>query len=568
MAPKINATSCDVLIIGAGGAGLRAAIEAHEVGAKVIVLSKSLLGKAHTVMAEGGIAASVANVDSKDNWKVHFSDTVIEGGYIGDWRMIEKLAKEAPDRVYELEHYGALFDRTADGKIMQRAFGAHTYRRLCHVGDKTGLELIRTLQDQILHRDIKILDELYVTKLIVKENSIKGAIGFSMRTGEFFSFACKAVIVATGGAGMVYRVTSNSWESTGDGMALAYEAGAALKDMEMVQFHPTGLVWPSGVRGLLVTEGVRGEGGILVNAEGERFMARYDAERMELSSRDVVARAIYREVQAGRGTPHGGAWLDITSRGAAFINRKLPNMRAQFQELADVDITRQPMEVAPTCHYMMGGIRVDPDTCATPVPGLFAAGEVAAGLHGANRLGGNSLADLLVFGRRAGESAARFSKEAARRPAITGSEVAAEIDRVLEPLERARGVNPYALLGDLQRVMSEHVGIVRTRLGLQQALDRIWALRERAAQLGTAGGTLYNPGWNLCLDLDALLLLGEAVARSALTRTESRGAHYRADFPEEDPAWGQVNIVVARDGKGTLQLRMVPVSRLEPEQAP
>ena len=558
----------DVLVVGAGGAGLRAAVAIREAGLSVGVVSKSLLGKAHTVMAEGGIAAAMGHVDAQDSAAVHFRDTMKSGHLINNARMVELLTAEAPERVLELEAWGAVFDRTPEGEIMQRAFGAHTYRRLCHVGDHTGKELLRTLQNRVTRLGVAFYPEVIVTRLFREDGRMAGALAYQRTDGRFVLFQAPAIVLATGGWGRLYAVSSNSWENTGDGTALALSVGAELMDMEMVQFHPTGMVWPPGVRGLLVTEGVRGEGGILVNAEGERFMARYDAERMELSSRDVVARAIYREVQAGRGTPHGGAWLDITSRGAAFINRKLPNMRAQFQELADVDITRQPMEVAPTCHYMMGGIRVEPDTCATPVPGLFAAGEVAAGLHGANRLGGNSLADLLVFGRRAGESAARFAAETARRPTISGSEVVAEIGRVLEPSERASGVSPYALLGDLQRVMSEHVGIVRNRLGLQQALDRILALRERARRLGAAGGTVYNPGWNLSLDLDALLLLGEAIARSALKRTESRGAHYRADFPEEDPAWGEVNVVVARDDEGTLQLRTVPVARPEPQRAP
>lgn len=547
MASKINAMSCDVLIIGAGGAGLRAAIEAHDGGASVVILSKSLLGKAHTVMAEGGIAASVANVDSKDNWKVHFSDTVVEGGYIGDWRMIEKLTKEAPDRVYELEHYGALFDRTPEGKIMQRAFGAHTYRRLCHVGDKTGLELIRTLQDQILHREIKILDELYVTKLIVKENSVKGAIGFSMRTGEFFSFACKAVIIATGGAGMVYRVTSNSWESTGDGMALAYEAGAALKDMEMVQFHPTGMVYPPGVKGLLVTEGVRGEGGYLYNKNMERFMLKYSPERKELDARDVVARAIYNEITQGRGTEHNAVYLDIKHKGAQFILKKLPAMYTQFKDFAGIDITKEMMEVAPTVHYFMGGIEVDPESSATSVAGLYAAGEAAAGVHGANRLGGNSLADILVFGRQAGRHAGKYALSIPI-PTLDDKEVDLEVGRIMAFTKKENGINPNELIDTLRDTMSEHVGIIRNENDLKSALSKIEALNRKYKDIYAPGGVVFNHGLLYCMELKSMLTIAQAIVLCAIWRKESRGAHTRSDYPKKDITFRKNSIVRLEKG--------------------
>ncbi|MEM0134608.1 MAG: FAD-binding protein, partial [Thermoplasmatales archaeon] len=440
MSPQYITHDTDVLIIGAGGAGMRAAIAAFDSGSRVTILSKSLLGKAHTVMAEGGIAAALANVDSEDSWEVHFADTMEEGVYISNYRMAEILAKEAPDRVRELEEYGALFDRTPDGTIMQRAFGAHTYRRLCHVGDRTGLEIIRTLEDQILHRDIKFFDELYVTKLLKEGDRVVGAMGIKLNTGEFYVFNSKAVIISTGGCGRIYKVTSNSWESTGDGLGLAYDAGAELMDMEMIQFHPTGMVFPPGVKGLLVTEGVRGEGGILLNAQGERFMQRYSPKKMELDARDIVARANYAEIIAGRGTPHGGVYLDITHKGADFIKKKLPSMYKQYMDFAGVDITKEKMEVAPTVHYQMGGIRVDPETTATNVPGLFASGEVASGLHGANRLGGNSLADILVFGKRSGDGASAFSKKAALGR-VDDSVVSKEIERVKSFLGKD-GLNP------------------------------------------------------------------------------------------------------------------------------
>lgn len=554
----------DVLVIGAGGAGLRAAVAISEAGLSVGVVSKSLLGKAHTVMAEGGVAAAMGHLDAKDSWEVHFRDTMKSGHFINNARMAELLTTEAPARVLELEAWGAVFDRTPAGEIMQRAFGAHSYRRLCHVGDHTGKELLRTLQNRVTHLGVTFYPEVIVTRLFRVGGRMAGALAYQRRDGRFLLFRAPAIVLATGGWGRLYATSSNSWESTGDGTALAFAVGAELSDMEMVQFHPTGMVWPPGVRGLLVTEGVRGEGGILLNSQGRRFMADYDAERMELSSRDVVARAIYREVQAGRGTPHGGAWLDITARGADFINRKLPSMRAQFLALADVDITRQPMEVAPTCHYMMGGVRVDPDTCTTPVSGLFAAGEVAAGLHGANRLGGNSLADLLVFGKRAGEAAAELAREATHLPAVSDRQVEAEIDRVLNPLQRGQGTNPYQLHGDLQGLMIQHAGIVRNGPSLAEGLQRLLELRDKSRQLAVPGGTLYNPGWNLALDLDALLLLGEAIIRSALERTESRGAHYRDDFPAEDAAWGQVNVVITPDESGALRVGTAPVAPPEP----
>ena len=556
----------DVLVIGAGGAGLRAAVAVSEVGLSVGVVSKSLLGKAHTVMAEGGVAAALGHLDAEDSPDVHFRDTMKSGHFVNSARMAELLTAEAPERVWELERWGAVFDRTPAGQILQRAFGAHTYRRLCHVGDHTGKELLRTLQNRVTQLGVAFYPEVIVTRLFRDDSGMAGALAYRRVDGRFVLFRAPAIVVATGGWGRVYAVTSNSWESTGDGAALAFAAGADLMDMEMVQFHPTGMVWPPGVRGLLVTEGVRGEGGILLNAQGRRFMADYDPKRMELSSRDVVARAIYQEVQAGRGTPHGGARLDITARGAAFISRKLPSMRAQFLALADVDITREAMEVAPTCHYMMGGVRVDPDTCATRVPGLFAAGEVAAGLHGANRLGGNSLADLLVFGKRAGDAAARFAAASVHLPVVAASEIEEEVARVLAPLRQPLGPSPYGLHSALQEVMTRCGGIVRSGPGLQEGLQQVLEMRERAARLAAPGGTLYNPGWNLALEMDAMLLLGEAILRSALERQESRGAHYRTDFPEEDAAWGKQNVVITRDRGGSPGLRTVPVAAVTPQQ--
>ena len=523
MADRYQTFDHDVLVIGAGGAGLRAAIAAAQAGLSVGLVCKSLLGKAHTVMAEGGIAAALGNVDPQDNWQVHFADTMRGGQMINDYRMVEIFAKEAPDRVLELERWGGLFDRTADGKILQRPFGAHTYRRLCHVGDRTGLELIRTLQD-------------------------------------------KAVLLGTGGWGKVYKVTSNSWECTGDGCAMAYEAGAELMDMEMVQFHPTGMVWPPGVRGILVTEAVRGEGGILRNASGERFMQRYDPKKMDLSSRDVVSRSIYKEVQAGRGSPHGGAFLDISHRGAEFIKKKLPSMYDQFLTLADIDITKSPMEVAPTIHYVMGGVRVEAGTGATTIPGLFAAGEVAAGLHGANRLGGNSLSDLLVFGKRAGEHAAAYVRELRTVPVPDERRAAEEWALLQRPFEAGGNENPYAIHEEIQDVMGTYAGIARTGEQLAEGLQKILALQGRAERLHASGSMLFNPGWHTCRDVRFMLTLCEAILRSAIERRESRGAHWRLDFPDQDPAWGTRNIIVRRGDAG-MQVDIRPVPPLPEELA-
>jgi len=556
MDEKYTTHETDVLIIGAGGAGMRAAISAFDHGSTVTVLSKSLLGKAHTVMAEGGIAAAMANVDSKDSWEVHFADTIEEGVYISNYRMAEILAKEAPDRVRELEEYGALFDRTPDGRIMQRAFGAHTYRRLCHVGDRTGLEIIRTLEDQLLHRGIIFFDEFYVTKLLKEGQRVIGAMGLKLNTGEFHVFNSKAVIIATGGCGRIYKVTSNSWESTGDGLGLAYDAGAELMDMEMIQFHPTGMVYPPGVKGLLVTEGVRGEGGILLNAQGERFMKRYSPKKMELDARDVVARANYAEIMAGRGSPHGGVYLDITHKGPDYIKRKLPSMYKQFMDFAGVDITKEKMEVAPTVHYQMGGIRVDPETTATNVEGLFAAGEVASGLHGANRLGGNSLADILVFGKRSGEGASSFARQASFGK-INGSEVEAEIGRV-QSFIRDSAINPYDVADKLAETMSTNVGIIRDEKGLKDALAVLQKLREQSLLAGVSGGLKYNKGLLQCLELPFMLTVAEAIVRGAIERKESRGAHARSDYPKKDPAMKK-NIIFRREGdKMNLEWRSVP----------
>ncbi len=555
----------DVLIIGMGGAGLRAAIEIIGRGLRVALVSKSLLGKAHTVMAEGGIAASVANVDSKDNWQVHFSDTVAEGVYIGDYRMAEILAKEAPERVYELERYGALFDRTPEGKIMQRAFGGHTYRRLCHVGDKTGLEMIRTLEDKILHTgNSRLLDETVITKLLKRDGRMCGAVGFSLRSGRFITFEYKAVIIATGGLGRIYKVTSNSHETTGDGIAMAFEAGAELRDMEMVQFHPTGMVYPPGVKGLLVTEGVRGEGGMLFNTKGERFMLRYSPEKKDLDARDVVARAIYHEIQNGNGTEHGGVYLDITHKGAAFIRKKLPGMYDQFKEFAGVDITKEKMEVAPTVHYFMGGIKVNPETAGANVDGLFAVGEAASGLHGANRLGGNSLADLLVFGMRAGISAAKY---AAATNAIKpdSAEVEAEISRVNSFISGSAtpAANPYEIIDSLRDVMSEKVGIIRNERDLGEALRVIGELKQKSKGVSVKGPVRFNQGLLGCIEMEKMLTVAECVVRSALYRKESRGAHTRSDFPKKLKEW-KINIICTRSG-GSVDLSTEPVPEMPEE---
>jgi succinate dehydrogenase / fumarate reductase flavoprotein subunit len=583
----------DVLVIGAGGAGLRAAIESAHSGASVGLICKSLLGKAHTVMAEGGVAAALANVDDRDNWRVHFADTMRGGQYLNNWRMAELHAKEAPDRVRELEAWGTVFDRTPDGRILQRNFGGHKYPRLAHVGDRTGLEMIRTLQDHAIYQPIDVHMECTIVSLLKDGNRISGALGYDRERGRFKLFQAKAVVLATGGIGRAYSVTSNSWEYTGDGHALAYNAGAALQDMEFVQFHPTGMVWPPSVKGILVTEGVRGEGGILVNREGRRFMFddipenyrnqtadneeegwRYtqgdkNARRPpELLTRDHVARAIIREVREGRGSPHGGVYLDISwikaklSNSEEHIKKKLPSMYHQFKQLADIDITKEPMEVGPTTHYVMGGVRVDGDTQMSTVPGLFAAGEVGAGLHGANRLGGNSLSDLLVFGMRAGKYAAEF---AARQSSTkVDAEQADEIVRVaLEPFNRQRGgEGPYQVEHDLQTMMQDRVGIVRREEEIRQALDALKALRERAMNVSVTGNREYNPGWHTALDLQNLITVSEIVARAALERKESRGGHFRDDFPDKDPTYGKFNILVRRGPGGEMQVTREPIPEM------
>ena len=553
----------DVLIIGAGGAGLRAALGALAQGAKVGVVCKSLLGKAHTVMAEGGIAAAMANVDSGDNWRTHFRDTMRGGKFLNNWRMAQIHAQEAPERVRELEQWGALFDRTKDGEILQRAFGGHTFRRLCHVGDRTGLEMIRTLQDRGVQMGIDVFMECTISRLLKDGDRIAGAFGYWREQGRFVVFRAKSIVMATGGIGKAYKITSNSWEYTGDGMALAYGAGADLLDMEFVQFHPTGMVWPPGVQGLLVTEAVRGEGGILRNKAGERFMEKYDPKRMELSTRDVVARSIYTEVREGRGTEHGGAYLDISHKPADYVKKKLPSMYHQFKELADVDITKGPMEVGPTCHYMMGGIRVDGETTQSSVPGLFAAGEAAAGLHGANRLGGNSLSDLLVFGRRAGIAAADHAKTV-QSTTIDSGQVEAAARELLAPFERKEGENPYTIHRDLQDVMQNLVGIFRTREDLTRAMQELEKLKARAEVLSVEGSRMFNPGWHLAQDLKSMLIVSEAVTRSALAREESRGAHSRIDYPNLDATWGAKNNVIAFEGNA-MTLRQSPVAEMPSE---
>ena len=563
MTEKYETHEHDVLIIGAGGAGLRAAIEALAQGARVAVVCKSLLGKAHTVMAEGGIAAAMANVDRTDNWHAHFRDTMRGGKFLNNWRMAQIHAQEAPERVRELEQWGALFDRTADGDILQRAFGGHTFKRLCHVGDRTGLEMIRTLQDRGVHLGIDVYMECAITRLLKDGDRIAGAFGYWRENGRFVVFKAKSVVIATGGIGKAWRITSNSWEYTGDGMALAYEAGAELMDMEFVQFHPTGMVWPPGVQGILVTEAVRGEGGVLRNKDGERFMERYDPERMDLSTRDVVARAIYTEAKEGRGTEHGGAYLDISHKPAEYVKKKLPSMYHQFRELADVDITKGPMEVGPTCHYMMGGIRVDAETAESNVPGLFAAGEAAAGLHGANRLGGNSLSDLLVFGRRAGLSAAEDAQQVSP-PTVDDAQVDDATREMLAPFERSDGDSPYDLHRDLQENMQNYVGIFRSEEDLKLGLDEIQKLKQRAAQVHVDGSRLFNPGWHLARDLKAMLTVSEAVALSALERKESRGAHSRIDYPSYDEQWSGLNNIISLDGE-EMNLSHAPIGEIPPD---
>jgi succinate dehydrogenase flavoprotein subunit len=564
VADRYQSFEHDVLVIGAGGAGLRAAIAAADAGLSVGLVCKSLLGKAHTVMAEGGIAAAMGNVDPKDNWQIHFGDTMRGGQMLNDYRMVEIFARESPDRVLELERWGGLFDRTPDGKILQRPFGAHTYPRLCHVGDRTGLELIRTLQDKAVHSGVTVHMEVTLTRLLRDAERIAGAFGYRRENGQPVLFRAKTVILGTGGWGKVFKVTSNSWECTGDGCAMAYEAGAELMDMEMVQFHPTGMVWPPGVAGILVTEAVRGEGGVLRNAAGERFMERYDPKKMELSSRDVVSRSIYKEVQAGRGSPHGGAYLDISHRGADFIKKKLPSMYDQFLTLADIDITKSPMEVAPTIHYVMGGVRVEAGTGATTIPGLFAAGEVAAGVHGANRLGGNSLSDLLVFGKRAGEHAAAYAKGLSAAPRADERQADEEWSLLQGPFQGSGTENPYTLHQELQDVMGTFAGIARTGDQLAEGLEKILALQRRAAGLRASGSVLFNPGWHACRDVRFMLILCEAIFRSAIERKESRGAHWRLDFPDPDPEWAKQNIVVRRsDGGMEVTTRPVPQPPLE-----
>lgn len=561
---KYETHTHDVIVIGAGGAGLRAAIESSARGASTALVCKSLLGKAHTVMAEGGVAAALANVDTGDGWETHFKDTMKGGKMLNNWQMALFHAREAPERVRELEYWGALFDRTGDGKIMQRAFGGHTWKRLAHVGDRTGLEMIRTLQEKGIHGGMDVFMECTITHLVKDGGRITGAFGYWRESGKFVLFRANAVILATGGVGKAYKYTSNSWEYTGDGHAMAYDAGAELVDMEFIQFHPTGMVWPPSVRGILVTEAVRGEGGILTNSEGERFMERYDPERMELSTRDVVARAIYTEVQEGRGSPHGGAFLDISHRGAEYVKKKLPSMYHQFMEFADIDITKAPMEVFPTTHYVMGGVAVDAETCSSSVPGLFAAGEVAGGMHGANRLGGNSLSDLLVFGRRAGLGAADYARGKSHGdvPAEVVDGFAREL---LEPFDNESGENPYTLHQELQDAMQQYIGVFRTRENIEKGIEEIEKLKERSATLKIEGSVMFNPGWHLCRDLKSMLTVSEALARCALAREESRGAHSRVDFPQsDDSGWGRLNSVVSASGD-SMEVATRPVGEMPEE---
>ena len=582
--------SYDVLIIGAGGAGLRAAIEAASSGVSVGLICKSLLGKAHTVMAEGGMAAAMANNDDRDSWRVHFADTMRGGQYVNNWRMAELHAKEAPDRVRELEGWGAVFDRTPDGRINQRNFGGHRYPRLAHVGDRTGLELIRTLQDHAVYTGMTVHMEHTVIDLILDNGRAAGVLAYDRERGRFHVFNAKAIVLATGGLGRAYKITSNSWEGTGDGHALAYRAGAELIDMEFIQFHPTGMVWPPSVRGILVTEGVRGEGGVLKNSEGRRFMfddipdnykpqTASDAEEgwrytqgdksarrpPELLTRDHVARCINREVKAGRGSPHGGVFLDIAwikeklKDSEAHIKRKLPSMYHQFKELADLDITKEPMEVGPTTHYVMGGVRVDADTQMSTIPGLFAAGECASGINGANRLGGNSLSDLIVFGKRAGEYAATWAKEHPV-PRVDDELVERAMRASLVPFERGDGgENPYKVQSDLQETMQALVGIVRTESEMREALKCIAQFKERAARVGAAGHREYHAGWHTALDLRNLLTVSEAVARSAIERKESRGGHFREDYPDKVTEFSTINVAVRQGPGDVMEIGRIPI---------
>src|SRR5881296_1233335 len=580
----------DVIVIGAGGAGLRAAIEAAAQGVSVGLVCKSLLGKAHTVMAEGGIAAAMGNVWPEDNWQVHFRDTMRGGRMVNNWRMAQLHAQEAPERVLELERWGALFDRTKEGLISQRDFGGHRYARLAHVGDRTGLEMIRTLQYHGIHQGIDVYMECKVERLLKEGDRVTGAFGYWRPTGQFVVFKAKAVVLATGGIGKIYKITSNSWEYTGDGHAMALWAGADLIDMEFVQFHPTHMVWPPSVAGLLVTEGVRGDGGVLRNSEGRRFMFEYvpemfrsetaeteeEADRWyedkknnrrtpDLLPRDEVARAIRSEVKAGRGSPHGGAFLDIASRRPAdYIRKRLPSMYHQFKELADVDITKEPMEVGPTCHYVMGGVRVDADTTAATVKGLFAAGEVAGGMHGSNRLGGNSLSDLLVFGRRAGLYAALYAKDFGGRLTVDNAQIESIAQEMLEPFSRSGGENPYAIQSELQEVMQNFVGIIRNEADMREALKRIESFKHRAARTHVDGGRTYNPGWHMALDLASLLTVAECCTLAALERRESRGGHTRDDHPYTDDAWGKINVVI-RQRQGALALSREPLPEMPAE---
>ena len=599
---ELERHSFDVVVIGAGGAGLRAAIEARLLGKRVAIVCKSLFGKAHTVMAEGGIAAAMGNVNSNDNWQVHFRDTMRGGKFLNSWRMAELHAKEAPQRVWELETYGALFDRTPDGKISQRNFGGHEYPRLAHVGDRSGLELIRTLQQKIvsLQQDdfratgdyeagIKIFAEVTITRLLTADGRAAGAYGYYRETGDFVLFEAPAVVLATGGIGKTFKVTSGSWEYTGDGHALAMKAGATTLNMEFIQFHPTGMVWPPSVKGILVTESVRGDGGVLTNSEGKRFMFDYipdvfkamyattpeegdrwytdpDNNRRppELLPRDEVARAINSEVKAGRGSPRGGVYLDVSSRlPADVIRKKLPSMWHQFKELADVDITKEPMEVGPTCHYVMGGVEVDPDTEMTRLPGLFAAGEVSGGMHGSNRLGGNSLSDLLVFGRRAGLGAAEYIDAlGGSRPAVTDEMLAEAEAEALLPFNIESGENPFVIHAELQQTMNDLVGIIRTEAELVEALERLDGFKVRVKNAKVEGGRAFNPGWHLAIDLRNMLLVGESVAKAALERTESRGGHTRDDYPGMSPEWRQVNIVCRTEGDGVaIERQPIPPMR-------
>lgn len=572
----------DVLVIGAGGAGLRACIGALEKGLKVGVVTKSLLGKAHTVMAEGGAAAALGNMESADNWKVHFRDTMRGGKFLNNWRTVEIFAKEAPERILELEKYGAVFDRNNEGLISQRAFGGHKYRRLAHVGDRTGLELIRTLQDRAVFLGLEAHMETTLTRFLKDGDRIVGAVGYRRADGSVVVFKGKAIVLASGGWGRMFRFTSNSWESTGDGVVMAFLAGAQLQDMEMMQFHPTGMIWPPGMRGILVTEGVRGEGGILKNGEGKRFMFDhvpefYKAETAEtpeealrwvddkqnnrrppeLLPRDVVARAIYKEVQAGRGTEHGGAYLDVSHKGADYIKKKLPSMYDQFLHLGDVDITKSPMEVYPTVHYAMGGVTADPETCSTTVEGLFACGEVAACLHGANRLGGNSLTDLLVFGKRAGDAAAECAAKNSHG-AISDGQITEELDLLMEPLTGGEGENPYTIQTELQETMQKGAMIARSEESLTETLAKVLELQKRAENIRVSGDVKFNPAWHAARDTRYMLLSSEVIVRSALERKESRGSHWRLDYLEEDPFWAKHNIV-ARYENGDVNLQTSPV---------